>query len=60
MPGWPEKKGKSCRRRLEIRLTERVDGVINEMYVRCKMGNRVNAVKNRLTGEQRIKISNNE
>ena len=38
MPGWPEKKGKSCRRRLEIRLTERVDGVINEMYVRCKNG----------------------
>jgi hypothetical protein len=29
------------------------------MYA-AKMGNRVNAVKNRLTGEQRIKISNNE
>ena len=38
MPGWPEKKGKSRRRRPEIRLTERVDGVINEMYVRCKNG----------------------
>ena len=26
--------------RPEIRLTERVYGAINEMYVRCKMGNR--------------------